>query len=57
MVAEVFEYPFDLAKVRLQSQVLAPASANTVHFEGPMHCLIHTWKTEGVQGLYRVCYI
>ncbi|KAF9482711.1 mitochondrial carrier [Pholiota conissans] len=53
MVAEVFEYPFDLAKVRLQSQVLAPASSNAVHFDGPMHCLIHTWKTEGIRGLYR----
>lgn len=50
MVSEVFEYPFDLAKVRLQSQVLN----NTARFGGPLDCLMQTWKTEGVRGLYRV---
>ena len=55
MVAEVFEYPFDLAKVRLQAQVLSPVSPTTVRFNGPMHCLSHTWKEEGLRGLYRVC--
>lgn len=54
MVAEIFEYPFDLAKVRLQAQVLTPSSSNVVRFEGPMHCLMQTWKEEGVRGLYRV---
>ncbi|OJA09592.1 hypothetical protein AZE42_06668 [Rhizopogon vesiculosus] len=49
MVAEVFEYPFDLAKVRLQSQVLH----NTASFGGPMDCLTQTWRDEGVRGLYR----
>ncbi|CAA7268377.1 unnamed protein product [Cyclocybe aegerita] len=53
MVAEVFEYPFDLAKVRLQAQLLTPASAHTKHFNGPLHCLMQTWKEEGVRGLYR----
>ncbi|KAH9477818.1 Amino-acid transporter arg-13 [Psilocybe cubensis] len=53
MVAEVFEYPFDLAKVRLQAQVLTPSSSNVARFEGPMHCLMQTWKEEGVRGLYR----
>lgn len=50
MVAEVFEYPFDLAKVRLQSQVLH----NTASFGGPMDCLKQTWRDEGIRGLYRV---
>jgi len=54
MVAEIFEYPFDLAKVRLQAQLLAPSPSNTMRFEGPLHCLIQTWKEEGVRGLYRV---
>ncbi|KDR72605.1 hypothetical protein GALMADRAFT_252755 [Galerina marginata CBS 339.88] len=53
MVAEVFEYPFDLAKVRLQAQLLAPSSSHTKHFNGPMDCLMQTWKDEGVRGLYR----
>lgn len=54
MVAEVFEYPFDLAKVRLQAQLLAPPNANVTRFDGPLHCLTQTWKEEGVRGLYRV---
>lgn len=54
MVAEVFEYPFDLAKVRLQSQLLAPVSDTQKRFNGPMDCLKQTWKEEGFRGLYRV---
>ncbi|KAF9068856.1 mitochondrial carrier [Rhodocollybia butyracea] len=49
MVSKVFEHPFDLTKVRLQSQVL-DASAR---FTGPIDCLTKTWKNEGVKGLYR----
>ncbi|KIK94543.1 hypothetical protein PAXRUDRAFT_142622 [Paxillus rubicundulus Ve08.2h10] len=49
MVAEVFEYPFDLAKVRLQSQVLD----RTSRFGGPLDCLLRTWRDEGIRGLYR----
>lgn len=52
MVSEVFEYPFDLAKVRLQSQVLNDAA----RFGGPLDCLMQTWRTEGVRGLYRVSW-
>ena len=50
MVAEVLEYPFDLAKVRLQSQVLD----STARFNGPLDCLVQTWRSEGIRGLYRV---
>lgn len=50
MVAEVFEYPLDLAKVRLQSQVLDSAA----RFGGPLDCLMQTWRDEGIRGLYRV---
>ncbi|TFK22144.1 mitochondrial carrier [Coprinopsis marcescibilis] len=56
MVSEVFEYPFDLAKVRLQAQLLAPPSidgGNAMRFRGPMDCLMQTWKEEGFRGLYR----
>ncbi|KAI6045263.1 mitochondrial carrier domain-containing protein [Pisolithus marmoratus] len=49
MVAEVFEYPLDLAKVRLQSQVLDAAA----RFSGPLDCLVQTWRNEGIRGLYR----
>lgn len=51
MVSKVFEHPFDLTKVRLQSQVLD----TTARFNGPIDCLVKTWKNEGVRGLYRVC--
>ena len=54
MVAEVLEYPFDLVKVRLQAQLLVPSSSTAMRFEGPMHCLVQTWKEEGTRGLYRV---
>lgn len=50
MTAKVFEHPFDLTKVRLQSQVLD----HTARFSGPIDCLTQTWKKEGVRGLYRV---
>ncbi|KAF9523262.1 mitochondrial carrier domain-containing protein [Crepidotus variabilis] len=56
MMAELFEYPFDLAKVRLQAQLLAPPGAsetNALRFNGPLHCLAQTWKAEGIRGLYR----
>ncbi|CAA7263256.1 unnamed protein product [Cyclocybe aegerita] len=49
MVSKVFEHPFDLTKVRLQSQVLDA----TARFSGPIDCLTQTWKKEGVRGLYR----
>ncbi|PPQ69798.1 hypothetical protein CVT24_003074 [Panaeolus cyanescens] len=53
MVSEVVEYPFDLAKVRLQAQLLASSSSQTPRFNGPVHCLVQTWKDEGFRGLYR----
>ncbi|KAF5380066.1 hypothetical protein D9615_006111 [Tricholomella constricta] len=49
MVSKVFEHPFDLTKVRLQSQVLDSAA----RFSGPIDCLTKTWKHEGIRGLYR----
>jgi len=49
MISKLFEHPFDLAKVRLQSQVLD----ETARFSGPLHCLKDTWKNEGIRGLYR----
>ncbi|KAG6915565.1 hypothetical protein DXG01_010970 [Tephrocybe rancida] len=54
MVSEVFEYPFDLAKVRLQAQILSPSSnTNLPRFNGPLDCLKQTWTEEGLRGLYR----
>ncbi|KAJ2930966.1 hypothetical protein H1R20_g6123, partial [Candolleomyces eurysporus] len=52
MVSEVFEYPFDLAKVRLQAQLLN-GSSGAPQFSGPVDCLMQTWKQEGVLGMYR----
>ncbi|KAF8809406.1 mitochondrial carrier [Phlegmacium glaucopus] len=49
IVSKVFEHPFDLTKVRLQSQVLD----ETARFNGPIDCLTKTWKIEGIRGLYR----
>ncbi|KAJ3575122.1 hypothetical protein NP233_g1303 [Leucocoprinus birnbaumii] len=54
MVAEVLEYPFDLAKVRLQAQQFHfPKEGPSPAFKGPWHCLNQTWSEEGVRGLYR----
>lgn len=50
MTSKVFEHPFDLTKVRLQSQVLD----SEARFSGPVDCLTQTWKKEGIRGLYRV---
>ncbi|ORX33972.1 mitochondrial carrier domain-containing protein [Kockovaella imperatae] len=49
MISKVFEHPFDLVKVRLQSQPGdAPAS-----FSGPLDCFKQTYGKEGWRGLYR----
>ncbi|WVW78310.1 hypothetical protein I302_100264 [Kwoniella bestiolae CBS 10118] len=49
MVAKVFEHPFDLVKVRLQSQPTdRPAT-----FKGPWDCFNQTRRREGFVGLYR----
>lgn len=50
MASKVLEHPFDLTKVRLQSQVLD----NAPRYKGPIDCLTSTWKHEGFRGLYRV---
>ena len=50
IVSKVFEHPFDLTKVRLQSQVLDKQA----RFSGPLDCLSQTWRKEGLRGLYRV---
>ena len=53
MFAKVFEHPFDLIKVRLQSQPLdRPA-----RFLGPIDCFKQTLSGEGFFGLYRVCIL
>ncbi|KAL1941753.1 hypothetical protein VTO73DRAFT_6753 [Trametes versicolor] len=49
VAAKFFEHPFDLTKVRLQSQVLDAQA----RFSGPIDCLVQTWRKEGVRGLYR----
>jgi ornithine carrier protein len=52
MLSKFVEHPFDLTKVRLQTQVLdGPGAAR---FDGPLDCLKQTWTKEGVRGLYRV---
>ncbi|KIK02847.1 hypothetical protein K443DRAFT_131714 [Laccaria amethystina LaAM-08-1] len=54
MVSEILEYPFDLAKVRLQAQLIVPGPTNNaLRFDGPLDCLMQTWRDEGVRGLYR----
>ncbi|KAJ6590597.1 L-ornithine transporter [Mycena vulgaris] len=53
IVSEVIEYPADLAKVRLQAQLLTPPTDESQRFKGPVDCLKKTWKNEGFRGLYR----
>ncbi|KAG0144005.1 hypothetical protein CROQUDRAFT_660544 [Cronartium quercuum f. sp. fusiforme G11] len=47
--SKIFEHPFDLVKVRLQSQPLDQA----LRFRGPFDCFRKTTAQEGVRGLYR----
>ncbi|KAJ7168216.1 mitochondrial carrier [Mycena crocata] len=49
IASKIFEHPFDLTKVRLQSQVLDAEA----RFTGPFDCLTKTWRNEGIRGLYR----
>jgi hypothetical protein len=50
--SKVFEHPFDLIKVRLQSQPVD----RPPRFKGPLDCFTQTWKHEGLRGLYRVSF-
>lgn len=44
------EHPFDLTKVRLQSQPLdRPA-----RYTGPWDCIVQTYRAEGVRAFWRV---
>ncbi|EGG05134.1 uncharacterized protein MELLADRAFT_72208 [Melampsora larici-populina 98AG31] len=47
--SKLFEHPFDLVKVRLQSQPLDQA----LRFRGPWDCFRQTTAQEGIRGLYR----
>ncbi|KAL1413414.1 mitochondrial ornithine carrier protein [Vanrija albida] len=49
MTAKLFEHPFDLVKVRLQSQ---PTDRPPM-FKGPLDCFKQTMGKEGIRGLYR----
>ncbi|GAA5866960.1 hypothetical protein JCM1840_005921 [Sporobolomyces johnsonii] len=49
IVSKLFEHPFDLVKVRLQSQPLD----RPLRFNGPLDCMIQTFKGEGLRGLWR----
>jgi ornithine carrier protein len=49
MVSKVFEHPFDLVKVRLQTQ---PTDRPPM-FNGAVDCFRQTYVKEGVRGLFR----
>ncbi|KAL5333601.1 mitochondrial carrier domain-containing protein [Aspergillus crustosus] len=49
MIGKVIEYPFDTVKVRLQSQ----PDHLPLRYNGPLDCFRHSFRTEGVRGLYR----
>jgi hypothetical protein len=51
-VAKLFEHPFDLVKVRLQSQPWL--NDEPLQFTGPVDCFAQTFRNEGIRGLYRV---
>ncbi|PWN92263.1 mitochondrial carrier [Acaromyces ingoldii] len=48
MVSKVFEHPFDLVKVRLQTQ-----SAEEPMYRGAFDCFRQTYLKEGARGLFR----
>ncbi|KAL8292212.1 hypothetical protein RQP46_001678 [Phenoliferia psychrophenolica] len=49
IVSKLVEHPLDLVKVRLQSQPLD----QPLKFNGPVDCMIQTFKGEGIKGLWR----
>lgn len=49
MVSKVFEHPFDLVKVRLQTQ----SSDQPARYAGALDCFKQTYVQEGLRGLYR----
>ncbi|PKI85508.1 mitochondrial ornithine carrier protein [Malassezia vespertilionis] len=49
MISKLFEHPFDLVKVRLQTQPMKPAP----HYTGALDCFRKTIQREGVRGLFR----
>ncbi|PWN38021.1 mitochondrial carrier [Meira miltonrushii] len=49
MVSKVFEHPFDLVKVRLQTQ----PSDRPAMFKGAFDCFRQTYVKEGARGLFR----
>ena len=49
MMSKVVEHPFDLIKVRLQTQPTHPAP----HYRGAVDCFLQTVAHEGVRGLFR----
>ncbi|SOV05759.1 related to mitochondrial amino acid transporter ARG-13 [Ustilago sp. UG-2017a] len=49
MVSKVFEHPFDLVKVRLQTQ----SADRPPRYAGAFDCFKQTYLQEGIRGLYR----
>ncbi|KAJ9474706.1 Mitochondrial ornithine transporter 1 [Pseudozyma hubeiensis] len=49
MVSKVFEHPFDLVKVRLQTQ----SADRPRRYAGAFDCFKQTYLQEGIRGLYR----
>ncbi|CDR98588.1 hypothetical protein [Sporisorium scitamineum] len=49
MVSKVFEHPFDLVKVRLQTQ----SADRPARYAGAFDCFKQTYLQEGIRGLYR----
>ncbi|PWN49161.1 putative mitochondrial ornithine carrier protein AmcA/Ort1 [Violaceomyces palustris] len=49
MVSKVFEHPFDLVKVRLQTQ----SSDRPARYAGAFDCFKQVYLTEGFKGLFR----
>lgn len=50
MVSKVFEHPFDLVKVRLQTQ---PSDRTPPMYAGAIDCFKQTYIKEGARGLFR----
>lgn len=49
MISKVFEHPFDLVKVRLQTQ----SADRPARYAGAFDCFKQTYLQEGIRGLYR----
>lgn len=49
--AKIVDHPLDTVKVLLQTQ--DTSTNGKIRYRGAVHCLVDTWKSKGIRGLYK----